>query len=249
MTTIAALIITYNEEENIEDCLESIKWVDEIVVIDSYSEDNTVEICRKYTEKVFPRKFDDFASQRNCGLEKIESDWVLVVDADERVTGELKDEIKNVLFSNDTVQAYKIPRKNYFLGKWIKHCGWYPDYTLRVFMNKKNQFEGMVHEKVTVNGEVQKMKNNLIHYTYYNISQFIQKTDKYTTLDAIDMYRKGRKFKLGSILINPIWRFIRMFIIKRGYKDGIRGFILSMLYLFYAFLKYIKLFEIWNNGE
>lgn len=253
MPSVGALVLTCNEEVNIQACLESISWCNEIVVVDSFSKDNTVEICRKYTDKIFPHAFKDFASQRNFGLDKITSDWVLVVDADERVTFELRDEIKQIINVETNVAGYKIPRRNYFLGKWIKHCGWYPDYTLRLFKNNSILFTGLVHEKVELDGNIKKIKNPFIHYTYRNINQFINKADHYTTLDAYEMHKNGKKFKISDVLVNPLWRFIRMYFIKQGFMDGIQGFILSILYFFYAFLKYIKLWEIskqpYNNSS
>jgi glycosyltransferase involved in cell wall biosynthesis len=242
LLSIGVLVLTYNEEENIKDCLESVNWVNEIVVIDSFSTDKTIEICQKYTDKVYRREFDDFSNQRNFGLEKIKSEWVLVVDSDERVSAQLKDEIKQKL-TGLGFEGYRIPRKNYFLGKWIKHCGWYPDYTLRLFRNTTN-FRGQVHEKVEIQGPIKNLDNPFVHFTYRDIRQFIKKADQYTTLDAYEMYSNGRKFKLIDILVNPMWRFIRMYFIKQGFRDGIQGFILSILYFVYAFLKYSKLWEL-----
>lgn len=244
MTTIAALIITYNEEENIEDCLESIKWVDEIVVIDSYSEDNTVEICYKYTEKVFLRKFDDFASQRNYGLEKIESDWVLVVDADERVTGELKNEIDSILSSDSDIKAYEIPRKNYFLGRWIKHCGWYPDNTLRLFMTSIGKYRGKVHERPNIKGKIHKLKNPFIHYTYKDIGHYISKMNHYSTLSAYEMFYKGKRKSFIYAVIRFILDFLKKYIFQLGFLDGKPGFFVSFISAVYTFLKYAKLWAI-----
>lgn len=248
MESVAALVLAYNEEENIEECLESIKWIDEIIVIDSYSKDKTVDLSRKYTNKVYQRKFDNFSSQRNFGLEQIESEWVLVIDADERVSPELRIEILETL-KNPKAEGYRIPRKNYFLGKWIKYAGWYPDYTLRLFKVNSNRFNGLVHEDIQIKGKVGRLREAFLHYTYKELSQFIKKTDQYTTLDAQDMFRHNREFKLSDILIRPSWRFIKMYILKRGYRDGIYGFILSGLYFFYGFIKYAKLWEEKKNNS
>ena len=145
MEELSALVLTYNEEDHIAECLESINWIERIVVVDSFSEDKTKKICQQYDNvDFFENEFNDFASQRNFGLEKIKTDWVFVIDADERVTSELKNEIIETL-NNPTAAGYEIARKNYFLGKWIKYCGWYPDYTLRLFKSKF-RYEGLVHD-------------------------------------------------------------------------------------------------------
>ena len=243
MNSIAALIITRNEEENIRECLESISWCDEIVLVDSYSEDKTIDIGRQYTNKVYRREFDDFAAQRNYALEKVESDWVLVIDADERVSGELKEEIMKEIIDSKHI-GYKIPFKNYFLGKWIKHCGWYPDYHLRLFKTGKGIFKNKVHEKIKLDGKIKKMSGAIRHYTYKSLANFINKTNYYTSLAAEDYYLQGKKFRKFDLIINPLWRFISMFFLKKGFKEGINGFILSLFYSYYVFVKYAKLWEI-----
>lgn len=243
MATIAALLIAYNEEKNIRDCLDSIKWCDEIVVVDSYSEDKTVEISREFTEKVYQREFDNFAAQRNYALEQVKSDWVLVIDADERVTEELKLEIKKVVSSDKPVQGYKIARKNYFLGKWIKYCGWYPDYTLRLFRKKGATYSGQVHEGLNIVGEIPNLKNALIHYTYDNLDHYLEKINHYTTLAADDMYLKGKEKRLSYILLRPVFEFVKKYILKKGFLLGRQGLFLSIISAYYQFLKYIKLWE------
>ncbi len=245
MSSISVLIITYNEEENIEECLKGLTWADEIIVIDSYSKDNTLNIAKQYTDLVFQRKFDDFSSQRNYGLEKAKSEWILVVDADERVTEPLKDEII-LSVKNSNAQAFKIPRKNYFLGKWIKYCGWYPDYTLRLF-RQKYRYSGLVHETVKVDEPIKSLKNELIHYTYRDIHHYINKINSYTTLDAENKFRKGKKRSILYILIRPQWEFFNKFILKRGILLGKAGLFLSVLSSYYQFLKQIKLWEKHNK--
>ncbi|WP_018248126.1 glycosyltransferase family 2 protein [Orenia marismortui] len=242
MADLAALVLTYNEEGNIKECLESINWIEEIVVIDSYSSDNTIAIAKDYTDRVYQRKFDDFASQRNFALDKIEATWVLVVDADERVTLELKDEILNLLTSPQA-DAYKIPRKNYFLGSWIKYCGWYPDYTLRLFKAQENRYSGLVHEGVKIKGKVDKVNNAFIHYTYRNLNHYLSKINHYTSLDAEKKYKAGKKKGLAYIILRPIVEFIKKFILKKGFLLGMPGLIVSVLSSYYQFLKYIKLWE------
>lgn len=249
-STLAALVLTYNEEDNIKDCLESVKWIDEIVVIDSFSKDNTVEICKKYTNKIFQRKFDDFSSQRNYGLEKIESEWVLVVDADERVTPELREEIINELTNQPQFNGYRIPRKNYFLGKWIKYCGWYPDYTLRLF-RKSNvaKYYGKVHEGIKIKGNITNLTNDLIHNTYRNLAHYEHKMNQYTTLWAEEKYKEGKRKGFLYIIIRTLLEFIKKFFIKKGFLLGPQGFVLSFLSSYYQFLKYAKLWEKYQEKD
>ena len=247
MDTISALIITFNEEENIVDCLESVKWCDEIVIVDSFSEDKTVELASQYTEKVYLHKFDNFASQRNYALEKVESDWVLVIDADERVTEELKVEISDVLSSDNSVQAYEIPRKNYFLGKWVKYCGWYPDYTLRLFKNNQQlKYKGKVHENIRTDMKVRNMESPLIHYTYQDLTDYLEKINNYTTLWAEEKHRKGKQTSMLYILLRSMFEFIQKYFFRKGFLLGSQGLILSCILTYYVFLKYVKLWEIDN---
>nr|WP_239559081.1 glycosyltransferase family 2 protein [Sporohalobacter salinus] len=236
------MVLTYNEENNITDCLDSIDWIEEIVVVDSYSEDRSVELARKYTSKVYQREFDDFASQRNFGLDQLESEWVLVVDADERVTPELKGEILEKL-AYPQAEGYRVPRRNYFLGKWIKYCGWYPDYTLRLFKTEDNSYSGLVHEGIEIDGRVIELDNDLIHYTYRNLEHYLDKINHYTTLDAEKKYQAGVKKGLAYILFRPVVEFIKKFFLKKGFLLGRQGIILSILSAYYQFLKYIKLWE------
>ena len=242
MTSIGALVLTYNEADNIKDCLERLDWVQQLVVIDSYSNDNTVKLAKECTTEVYKREFDDFASQRNFGLDKLETEWVLVVDADERVTLELKKEIVKTL-ENSKAEAYQIPRKNYFLGRWIKYCGWYPDYTLRLFKRNNNRYSGLVHEGLDIRGAVNKLETPLIHYTYSNLESYLAKINHYTTLDAQKKYQAGQKKGLLYILLRPVLEFIKKYFLKKGFLLGAQGLILSILSAYYQFLKYAKLWE------
>jgi len=243
MPTITGLVLTHNEEDFIEECLTSIVWVDQIIVIDSESSDRTVEICRKFTDKIFIRPFDDFANQRNYGLEKIKTDWVLVIDADERVSKELKNEIIKTI-SNSSFEGYMIPRKNIFLNKWIKHGGWYPDYALRLFKNNKSRYTGKVHEHIRIEGTIGKLKQDLIHFTYRNIAHYLSKMNKYTTLWAAERHSQGRRTNFLWILLRPSLEFAKVYLAKWGFLSGAQGFIIARLSAYYQFLKYSKLWEL-----
>lgn len=243
MENLTALILTYNEEDNIKGCLESINWVDKIIVVDSFSEDNTKEICLQHDNVNFYEKvFDDFSSQRNFALEKVETDWVFVIDADERATKDLKEEIESEL-KDPRVEGYEIPRKNYFLGKWIKYCGWYPDYTLRLFKSKY-RYHGLVHESPQIEGKIDRLKNPFIHYTYKNLKSYIDKMNQYTTLDAEKKYQAGKKAGISYILIRPLLEFIKKYLLKKGFLLGFQGLVVSLLSSYYQLIKNLKLWEI-----
>nr|WP_049773901.1 glycosyltransferase family 2 protein [Halanaerobium hydrogeniformans] len=248
MKNLTALVLTYNEEENIEECLKSINWIDKIIVIDSYSDDNTKKISNSFANvEFYQREFDDFASQRNFGLEKVKTDWVFVIDADERVTEELRKEIEN-LADNSMVNGYEIARKNYFLGKWIKYCGWYPDYTLRLF-KAKFRYKGLVHESPQINENIERLENDFIHYTYKDLESYIAKMNHYTTLDAEKKYNKGKKIGISYLLFRPFLEFIKKYLLKKGVLLGSQGLILSILSSYYQFLKSIKLWELNKFGD
>lgn len=245
---LGALVLTYNEAENINDCLASLDWVDELVVVDSYSDDGTKELAEQFTTHVYQREFDDFASQRNFALDKLTTEWVLVVDADERITPELQTEITDIL-ENPQAEGYRIPRKNYFLGRWIKYCGWYPDYTLRLFKRANNRYSGLVHEGLDLKGEVEELANPLLHYTYRDLEHYLAKINHYTTLDAAKKYQAGQQKSLLYIFLRPVVEFIKKYLLKKGFLLGAQGLILSVLSAYYQFLKYAKLWEKYNSSN
>lgn len=249
MIPASVVIVTKNEERNIGNALESVKDFEDIVVVDSFSEDRTVQICKEYTDRIFQHKWQGYAKQKQIAIDYAKKDWVFLLDADERMSPELKKEISN-LFTDKTkivYQGYYIPRKNYFLGKWIKHSGWWPDYTIRLFRKDSSQVQQReVHEKIIVKGQIGYLKNPLEHYTYETISEFISKMQNYSTLSAKEIIKE--KIPLTMLFlkmtINPIFTFIKMFLLKQGFRDGFYGFILSVLYSFYTFLKYLKTWEL-----
>ena len=243
---ISAIIISGNEEENIRDCLESIKWCDEIILVDSESKDKTVEIAKEYTDKIFVKKWVGFAEQKRYSLEQASSEWVISIDADERVSSELKNEIEKLLESESQFDGYKIPRENYFLNKAIKSCGWYPDYQLRLFKKSKTKVtDRKVHEGFVVDGKVGKLDNVLIHYTHQKISETINKINHYSTLEAQEKYDK-KKVKPSQIIIHPLAAFLNHFISRRGYKDGVHGLMISLIHAMTNMLTYMKLWEMQN---
>jgi glycosyltransferase involved in cell wall biosynthesis len=250
---VSVVIITKNEEKNIDSALESVKDFEDIVVVDSFSEDRTVEICRKYTNRIFQHEWQGYARQKQMAVDYAKNNWVLLLDADERVTPELKDEI-TLLFTKDPssidepgYSGFYIPRKNFFLGKWIKHCGWWPDNILRLFRKDLSYIEQReVHEKIVTKGKTTYLKNPIEHYTYKNVSDFILKMQNYSTLSAIEIVKDNRSLISLSLkmFISPFFTFFKMFFLKQGFRDGIYGIILSKLYSFYTFLKYLKAWEL-----
>lgn len=243
---LSVIVITKNEERNLPECLESVKWADEIVVVDSASADKTVEVARRFTNKVYIRPWDGFAAAKNFALLQCTSDWVLWLDADERVTDGLAREIQDVVRQGNTAAvAFEFPRKAYFLGRWIKHCGWYPGYVVRLFRRDLGSFrEVKVHESLIVEGETSRLQNDLLHYTDPNLWHYFEKFNRYTSLAAEEMAGGGASFGLGQLIIRPSWIFIRMYVIKRGFLDGVEGFILCVLSSCYVFTKYAKFWEL-----
>ncbi|WP_353683843.1 glycosyltransferase family 2 protein [Thermodesulfovibrio sp. 3907-1M] len=241
---VSVAIITKNEEKNIRDALESVKDFEEIVVVDSFSEDRTVQICREYTEKIFQREWMGFSNQKQLAIDKTTLAWVLVLDADERVTESLKKEImEKIKEDND---GYFIPRKNFFLGKWIRHSGWWPDYTLRLFKKDKGKIQKReVHEKILVGGKTGYLKEPLLHYTYYSIDDFVRKMKSYACLAAEEIVKSNpSQYKIiFRMIFSPLFTFFKMYILRAGFLDGLRGLILAVLYSFYSFLKYARAWE------
>jgi len=233
-----------NEEANIEAALDSVKDAAEIVVIDSFSSDRTVEICRKYTDKVFRKEWEGYARQKQAAVDLAADPWVFILDADERFTPVLKAEIINAIEENRH-DGFYVPRKNFFMGRWIRHGGWSPDYTLRLFRKNAGRVEDReVHEKVVVNGSVSYLKNPLVHYTYNSVSDYLKRLDSYSTLAAKELKKTGLTPNALDFLIRPPFTFIKMFFFRLGFLDGRYGLVLAVLYSYYTFLKYAKTWEL-----
>jgi len=246
MEKLSVVIIAGNEEKNIRDCLESVKWADEIIVIDSESSDNTRQIANEYTPKVFVKKWEGYVQQRKYSIDKTSYDWVLSIDADERVSDLLKLEIQELLNSDDRVNGYYIPRQNYFLNKVIKSCGWYPDYQMRFFNKNYVQLtDRKVHEGFIVEGKTSHLKNHLIHFTHQNISDTIKKINEYSTLQALEK-KDGKRVKARNLVLNPLAAFLNHFISRKGFKDGIYGLMVSIIHMLTNLLTYMKIWEMQN---
>lgn len=238
---ITATIITLNEEKNIADCLASLDFVDEIVVVDSGSTDRTEEICRSHPKLRFVcQEWLGYGKQKNRAAELAVNDIILNVDADERVSDQLRKSILTADFGS--ADAFRVARENYFGKCWIRHCGWYPDYTTRLYDRRNSAFnESSVHESLQVAGSVETLAGHLVHYTYRDISDYLARMDRYSTLAAEEYQRVGRKAGVVRMFVSPIVTFLKMYIVRLGFLDGHHGLVLSMLYAFYTFCKYAKL--------
>ena len=244
MTPLSVLVITKNEGHNIQACLESVQWADEMIIVDAESSDETVAIAKKFTQKIFINPWIGFAAAKQFGMEQAKHDWILWLDADERVQPELANEIQLLLQTNPSQAAFNVARRAYFLGRWIKHSGWYPGRVPRLFHKQRAQFNSAaVHEGLEINGEVGQLNNDLLHFTDPNIHHYFEKYNRYTTLAADESFSKGKRARIADLLIRPLWQFVRMYIIRLGFLDGIQGFILAVFSSSYVFTKYAKLQE------
>ncbi|GJL50716.1 glycosyltransferase family 2 protein [Candidatus Nitrospira salsa] len=243
---VSAVVIAYNDEANMRACLESLHWADEIIVVDSFSTDQTTKISQEFTDKVYQHAFHGFGRLRNEAISHASYDWVFSLDSDERASLEVRDEIRGYLAEGPKAQAYFVPRLNNFLGRWIKHSGWYPDYRQPQFFHKSHmQYrEDLVHESYSVTGQIGYFKNHVTQYPFRNIDQYIIKMDRYSSLMSQEMRKRGRRFHRHQLITHPLFTFFKMYVLRLGFLDGKPGLILSGLYAYYTFTKYAKLWEL-----
>jgi glycosyltransferase involved in cell wall biosynthesis len=245
LNKISVIIIAKNEEVNIEDCLKSAQWADEIIVVDAESDDRTVEIAKKYTDKVFVHKWEGYAKQKRFALSLTANEWILSIDADERITPELKQEIEGKTYGS--TDAFKIRRKNYFLGKHITGCGWDNDYQLRLFKKSlADVTDKLVHESFFVKGKVEKLNGRMLHYPYRNLRDAFIKINNYSTLEAQQKY-KNKHVTPVDFIIHPVSAFLQHFILRKGFKDGKYGLMVSLLHAMTNLQTYMKMWELRNN--
>lgn len=244
MNSVSVIVITKNEAHNIEACLDSIRWADEIIIVDAESLDQTIEIAKKFTGKIYARPWMGFAAAKQFAVEQTRNEWVLWLDADERVPPELAEEIRQVLTSHPDAAAFTVARRAYFLDRWIKHSGWYPGRVARLFRKGKARFNSAtVHEGLEIDGSIGQLKNDLLHFTDPNIYHYFAKYNRYTTLAATESFEKKKRAHLSDLLIRPMWQFVRMYVIRLGFLDGMQGFLLALFSSSYVFTKYAKLRE------
>ncbi|MFD0861303.1 glycosyltransferase family 2 protein [Sungkyunkwania multivorans] len=254
MQKLSALVITYNEEENIRRCLDSIAFADEIIIVDSYSTDTTLNILKdEYPQvKVFQHKFEDFTKQKTYTLSLANNDWVLFLDADEEVTVALREEIYATLKDDQKPHvAYWFYRQFMFNDKKLRFSGWQTDKNVRLFRKSKCQFEGdrIVHEQLQIDGSLGKFKNKLIHYSYSDYEDYKRKMIKYGQLRAQEEFRKGKKSNLFLKIFRPTWKFFNHYIIRLGILDGKKGIIISHLNALGVHSRYVTLAKLWKENK
>jgi len=245
---LSVVISAHNEEKNIKECLESVgNLADEIIVIDNSSTDRTGEIAKKLGAKVITQENDykKIDLQKNFGFDHASGDWIFSLDADERITPKLSDEIKKTILLTNDISGYFVPRKNIIFGRWIRHSIWWPDYQLRLFKKGKGRFPKVsVHQPIDVKGETRHLSEPLIHNNYNSISQFVFKMNTiYTEIESEEMVKSGHKVSASDSIKMPVSDFLKTYFLQKGYKDGLHGFVLSVLQSFYMFLVFAKTWE------
>ena len=250
MAKISACIISYNEEQKIEDCLKSLEGiVDEIIIVDSLSTDKTLEIAKKYTDKIFDQKFLGHVEQKNLAVEKASFDWILSLDCDEQLTDELRDSILKIKNNLADADAYKVARRTFYVYRWLNHC-WYPDFKTRLFNKNTAHWAGTnPHDHVKVKGDrIQILHGDLLHYSFNSISEHIQTLDSFTEIGANEIIKRNKKVSIISPWTHGLWTFLKLYIFKRGFMDGYAGLVVAVLSGVHAFVKYNKvLFKRWRE--
>lgn len=241
--SISAVVIALNEEKNIRECLDSVRWADELVVIDSGSTDRTAEIASGCGAGVYPREFDDFMAQRNYAISRASEEWVFFIDADERATPGLGAEIRHAV-SSGMAEGYFVPRRNFIFGKEMKHGGHKGDRHLRLFRKEAGTFRGIIHEKADVRGGVGELRNAIMHYSTRSVSEYMDKLDLYTRLEAEHMLDSGRKVTAPDLVLRPLAEFVKRYFILLGFLDGLKGLMFYALSSYYVMLKYLRYFEL-----
>jgi glycosyltransferase involved in cell wall biosynthesis len=251
MSKVSVYVIAYNDEPNMRACLESVAdWADELLVVDSHSTDRTAAIAAEFTHKVYQVDFSGFGALRNQAVAYCSHDWVFSLDTDERMTPALQQEIRDLLARPATADAYFVPRRNFFLGRWIKHCGWYPDYRQpQLFRKDRLRYrQELVHESFDCVGPVGYLSQPALQYPFRDIDHYIAKQDRYSDLMARRMLEEGVRFHAHQLVTHPVGAFFKMYALRRGFLDGMPGLILSGLYGYYTFMKYAKFWELTKGG-
>ncbi len=243
---VSACVTTLNEERNIRRCLRSLAWCDEIIVVDSFSTDRTVEVSREFTDRVYTHEWLGYIGQKNLIRRMANHPWLLFVDADEEVSPELRAEILDELedHAGDYV-GYQFPRMVNYIGRWIRHGEWYPDVKLRLFLKDRGRSGGQEpHDQVFVNGPVKTLKNHLWHYTYDDLHDHLETMNRFSSITAQEKMRAGSKFRWLDLFFRPPFRFLKAFILRGGFLDSWRGFLIALISAFGVAMKYAKLWEL-----
>lgn len=243
MTGVSAILITRDEEKNVAECIASIVFADEIVVVDSGSTDRTEEICRRDPRvRWYVEEWKGYGPQKNSALAKARGPWIFSIDADERASEALAREVGALDLASVPVSGYRVPRRSYFGRTWVRHGGWYPDYTIRLWRKDRGRFnDRQVHESVRLTGPAGTLRGDLIHFTYRDTADFLERMERYATLGAEELRKQGVRGTLLDLLLRPPFTFFRMYVLKRGFLDGALGLRLALLYSRYTYAKYAKL--------
>jgi glycosyltransferase involved in cell wall biosynthesis len=241
---VSVIITTFNEEVNVGECIESALWADEILLVDSFSKDRTLEIARRYPITILEREYFGSAAQKNWAIDRVQNDWVLIIDADERVPEALAREILTVLATGPRVNGFYIRRENVFIDKVIRHSGWSTDKVVRLFRKDKGRYPNRrVHADLEIEGEVPVLQHGFLHYTFRTFDQYFPKFLNYAEWGAAQAFRDGRRAGIVELVFRPWWRFVRTYVLQLGVLDGVHGFVLCVLQAFGVFLKYARLWE------
>lgn len=245
---ITAIIPTLNEEFNISDAIRSVSFADEIIVIDSFSDDETVKLSKKHKVRVVEREFDNFSSQKNFAINLAKHNWIYILDADERVNDALRTEILEAVKEPKGCVGFNIYRTFYFFGKQINYGGWQRDKVIRLFRKDKCRYDGkLVHELIQHDGKIGSLKNKIEHYSYQNYDYYSSKLDQYTSLQAEELFRKGRTVTVFHVIFKPFYRFISHYILRLGFLDGFPGFVLAAHHAHGVLTRYVKLWMLNKN--
>jgi glycosyltransferase involved in cell wall biosynthesis len=241
---VSVYVLTTNNRRTIARCLKSLSWAEELVVVDSFSQDGTYEISKQFTDKIFQRKWTGHRDQYQYAADLTTRDWIMFVDADEEISLELAKEIRTELNRVEKdLNGYFVYRRTYYLGRWIRYGGWYPDGEIRLYRRDKGRWEGELHARLVVDGKVGVLKNQYLHYTYENISDQIQTIDRYSETATNDMVNNSKAFRLVNLLFSPPFRFFKDYVLKLGLLDGMPGLIIAVSTAYYVFIKHAKLWE------
>ena len=242
---LTVTVITYNEADNIAAALDSVAWADEIIVVDSHSTDDTAAIARKQATRVIVRDWPGYSEQKNFAADQASHDWVLSMDADERVTPELAAEIRGLLQQEPAARGYRVRRVSRYLGRWIRSTDWFPDYQLRLYDRRAGRWNGLrIHESFRLaSATPARLEGELQHYAYRDISHHLRKIDAYTSLIADQWMDEGRRASAARLVLHPVLAFVRNYLLRRGFRDGVPGLVISVLNSYYVFLKFAKLWE------
>jgi glycosyltransferase involved in cell wall biosynthesis len=246
MIEVSACMITFNNARTVEKALQSVSsWASEIIVVDSFSTDGTFEIAKKYATRCEQRPWPGFREQYNYCISQANNDWVVFLDADEEIPSELAGEIlRRLERDNGAYDGYIAHRRNYYLGRWIMHGGWVPDSEIRLFRKSKGAFAGGLHANVQVDGRVGELTGYYHHYNYRDIAEQIETINRYSASAAADMFSEGKKFSFIDLLLRPPLRFLKEYVFKRGFLDGMPGLVIAISTMYYVFAKYAKLWEL-----